>query len=162
MLMVALAIAYASRAARPHGRTIAPWVGLTAGCLVLSPVVLFEARNAQIDAALRGKTLVGCNTPVRDDFDDWWPRDRWRTADVILWVSDERFGGPPDLPTHATVQTREVPIERAGRTVRTFTISVLVRRVAANLRRSQEHPRTVLKEPCPSVGSRSLRRWFSS
>ncbi|MDP9000545.1 MAG: glycosyltransferase family 39 protein, partial [Myxococcota bacterium] len=45
MLMAALVITYASRAARPHARTVAPWLGLAAGCLVLSPVVLFETHS---------------------------------------------------------------------------------------------------------------------
>jgi hypothetical protein len=86
---------------------------------------------AQLAAALRGDLPVGCNTPVRDDFDDWWPRDLWRNADVIVWVTDGRFRGAPELPSHATLRTREVPIERGGRTVRVFAITLLVRRAEA-------------------------------
>ena len=84
---------------------------------------------AQLDAALQGRFPVGCDEPRRDDFDRWWPRDRWRAADVIIWVTDGRF--PRDLQStdHAVLRRREVPVERAGRTVRTFAISVLVRRV---------------------------------
>lgn len=85
---------------------------------------------AQLEAALRGELPVGCNTPVADDFDDWWPRTRWGEADVILWVSDGRFG-PPLLPGYVRIRRREVGVERAGRLVRLFTISILARRAQA-------------------------------
>jgi dolichyl-phosphate-mannose-protein mannosyltransferase len=86
---------------------------------------------AQLDAALRGEFHVGCNTPIRDDFDDWWPRDLWRRADIVVWVTDARFPVVQELPSHATLRTREVAIERGGRTVRTFTIATLGRRATA-------------------------------
>jgi len=86
---------------------------------------------AQLEAALRGDVPVGCDTPVPDDFDAWWPRARWRHADTLLWVSDRRFGPPPELPAYVPVRTREVPVERDGRTVRVFTITVLARRAQA-------------------------------
>jgi hypothetical protein len=86
---------------------------------------------AQIDAALRGDFAVGCDTPVRDDFDDWWPRDRWKSADVIVWVTDARFGPPPSLPDYALQRLRHVTIERGGRVARVFTIAVLARRQLA-------------------------------
>ncbi len=82
----------------------------------------------QLEAALRNNPPVGCDTPVHDDFDGWLPRERWRAADTIVWVTDGRFGPPPDLPTHTTLRTRQVAIRRGGRVVRTFTISVLTRR----------------------------------
>jgi hypothetical protein len=83
---------------------------------------------AQLEAALHGDPLVGCDTPIPDDFDGWLSRDRWRAADTIVWVTDARFGPAPDLPTHATLRSRQVRVQRAGRVVRTFTISVLTRR----------------------------------
>jgi hypothetical protein len=86
---------------------------------------------AQLEAALGRELAVGCNTPIRDDFDDWWPRDQWSRADVILWVTDARFGSPPEMPLYATLRTRHVAIERAGRTVRDFTIVLLARHVNA-------------------------------
>jgi hypothetical protein len=86
---------------------------------------------AQLEAALRGQLPVGCNTPVRDDFDDWLPRDRWRSAAVIVWVTDARFPTAPELPSHATLRTREVLIERGARTVRRFAITVFVRSAEA-------------------------------
>lgn len=85
---------------------------------------------AQLEAALRGELPVGCDTPVRDDFDDWLPRARWRGADVVLWVRDARFEAT-STPTHVPLREREVRVERGGRTVRVFTITVLVRRAPA-------------------------------
>jgi hypothetical protein len=85
---------------------------------------------AQLEAALRGDFPVGCDTDVPDDFDGWWPRDRWRRADVLVWVHDARFG-PPALPAHAARSTRQVRIDRAGVPVRVFTITVLARRAQA-------------------------------
>jgi len=84
---------------------------------------------AQLEAALEGELPVGCDTPIRDDFDDWWPRDLWRHADVVLWVADARFPAEPELPRHATLRTREVRVERGGRVVRVFTVRVLVRAI---------------------------------
>lgn len=85
---------------------------------------------AQLEAALRDELRVGCNTPILDDFDAWWPRARWRAADVVVWVSDGRFG-PPALDSHRALRSREVRIERAGRTIRVFTITVLASRAQA-------------------------------
>jgi hypothetical protein len=90
---------------------------------------------AQLEAALHGDlpdVPVGCDSPVRDDFDDWWPRTRWRRADAIVWVTDARFGPPPSLPTHSLLRVRRVTIERGGRAGRVFTIAVLARRALAS------------------------------
>ena len=84
---------------------------------------------AQLDAELRGDAHVGCDSPIRDDFDGWWPRDRWRKAESIVWVTDERFGPPPDFPLHALFALRKIRVQRAGRAVRVFTIAVFVRRL---------------------------------
>jgi len=83
---------------------------------------------AQLEADLRGDVHVGCDTPIRDDFDGWWPRDRWRKAESIVWVTDDRFGPPPELPLHALFSIRRVRIKRADRLVRTFMIAVFLRR----------------------------------
>ncbi len=85
---------------------------------------------AQLDAELRGDVHVGCDSPIPDDFDGWWPRDRWRRADAIVWVTDERFGAPPDFPLHALYALRKIRIQRAGRIVRVFTVAVFVRRAS--------------------------------
>jgi hypothetical protein len=85
---------------------------------------------AQLEAALRDQIRVGCDTPVPDDFDAWWPRARWRSADLLVWVSDARFG-PPALATHVPLRQREVRIERDGRVVRVFTITLLAHRAQA-------------------------------
>jgi hypothetical protein len=83
---------------------------------------------AQLDAALRGEVPVGCNSPLRDDFDGWWPRRRWRSSDTIVWVTDARFGMPPPLASHFIVSARPVTIERGGRVIRRFVILTLTRR----------------------------------
>ena len=83
---------------------------------------------AQLEADLQGDVHVGCNTPIPDDFDGWWPRDRWRKAESIVWVTDDRFGPPPQLPLHALLGLRKIRIKRADRVVRSFTIAVFVRR----------------------------------
>ncbi len=90
---------------------------------------------AQLEAALRGEWPVGCDTPVADDFDGWWPRRVWRQADVVVWVSDARFEPAEGEPTYAGIlgayaplRRREVTVERGGRTVRWFTVTVLSRR----------------------------------
>jgi hypothetical protein len=85
---------------------------------------------AQLEAALRDEVPVGCATPIRDDFDDWWPRDRWQRSRAIVWVSDARFGPPPALPDRAAIAYRGVSIVRAGRVVRSFTITTLAARSA--------------------------------
>jgi hypothetical protein len=81
---------------------------------------------AQLEAAFRGALAVGCDTPVEDDFDAWLPRAHWRAAPVVVWVDDGRFP-PPVLPTHTVLRQRTTHVVRAGRTVRVFTITVLVR-----------------------------------
>lgn len=86
---------------------------------------------AQLEAALRGALPVGCDTPIPDDFDRWYPRSRWRAADTIVWVTDRRFGPPPTFTSHVVLRSLQVSIERAGRIVRVFDVTVFVRRAAA-------------------------------
>jgi Dolichyl-phosphate-mannose-protein mannosyltransferase len=90
---------------------------------------------AQLAAGLRGDFSVGCDTPIADDFDGWMPRDRWRSAESIVWVGDARFPTTPVLPFYATVRRREVRVDRGGRTVRTFFVAVLERRAQAHASR---------------------------
>ena len=87
---------------------------------------------AQLDAALRGDIPVGCNTPVRDDFDDWLPRSRWKEADDLLWVSDTRFGSAPNVPGWIPARSRSILIQRGKRIVRVFTLTWLERRALAD------------------------------
>jgi hypothetical protein len=115
-------------AVRDEARRITPPAGLASGDLaVVGPHWVI---CAQLDAALRGELAVGCNTPVRDDFDDWYPRARWRRSKVLLAVTDSRFD-PPSFPEYSRVATRDVRVERAGRTVRVFSITVLARQAQA-------------------------------
>jgi hypothetical protein len=83
---------------------------------------------AQLEAALRGDIAVGCDTPIRDDFDIWWPRPLWKKAEAIIWVTDARFGPPPALAAYMTSRTSKVRLFRDGRTVRVFTIATMTRR----------------------------------
>jgi hypothetical protein len=82
---------------------------------------------AQLEAGLRGDALVGCNTPVRDDFDDWVPRSRWNDAESLLWVTDTRFGPAPKLPGRVPSRSRQISIRRGSRIVRVFTLTWLER-----------------------------------
>ena len=50
---------------------------------------------AQAHAVLGGSVPVGCNSPIRDDFDAWYPRQRWLDAPVVLYVQDSRFEVDP-------------------------------------------------------------------
>jgi hypothetical protein len=86
---------------------------------------------AQLEATLRGHLSVGCDTSIRDDFDDWWPRVLWRRAEVIVYVMDGRFPSSLELPTHTLMRTRQVRIDRGGRLIRLFTIVVLARNAQA-------------------------------
>src|SRR5580658_4634835 len=108
---------------------------------------------AQLEAALGGDVPVGCDTPVPDDFDTWLPRDRWRNADSIVWVSDTRFGPPPVLPTHSVVRTSHVYVRRGSRGVRLFTITVLERRLEA--RRGRHHGACMAVRPTSRRSARS-------
>jgi hypothetical protein len=86
---------------------------------------------AQLHAALGRDVLVGCDTPIPDDFDSWLPRPLWRRADKIVFVSDNRF--PIEdfrkrFPDRARTLAWEVTVTRGGRTSRVFTVSVFERR----------------------------------
>lgn len=84
---------------------------------------------AQAEVALGGKVAVGCDTPVRDDYDGWLPRVRWREAATVLFVSDSRFDMDPPyaLGEHELVSRRDVEVRRGGRLVRTISVLELDR-----------------------------------
>jgi hypothetical protein len=85
---------------------------------------------AQLEATFAGGIPVGCNTPIRDHFDQWLPRQRWRAAEAIVWVTDRRFGPAPDVSEHAAARSQEVVVRRGGRIVRVFTITTFMRLAA--------------------------------
>jgi hypothetical protein len=95
---------------------------------------------AQLHAALGPRVPVGCATPIRDDFDDWFPRPAWQRAETVVFVTDTRFDVDPTslLPLHGLVTHRTVPIDRGGRTMRVFTLSVFDRRSQTLLDRPKE------------------------
>ncbi len=78
---------------------------------------------AQLQAGLPG-IRVGCATPIPDDFDRWLPRESWRHADHVLFVTDNRFGGDggEQLPAHVRSSQSRVRILRGGRTARLFEL----------------------------------------
>jgi hypothetical protein len=82
---------------------------------------------AQAHAKLGHRVPVGCNTPIRDDFDRWMPRKRWLNAPVVLYVHDSRFELHPELelPGRVATRTQKVDITRGGKIVRTITITRL-------------------------------------
>lgn len=85
---------------------------------------------AQLHAALGAGIPVGCNTPIPDDFDTWYPRAKWQQADTILFVTDNRFD--VDLgkafPDRVVVKRAHVTIPRGGRIARTFSLVLLSQR----------------------------------
>jgi hypothetical protein len=84
---------------------------------------------AQLAAAMPDQ-LVGCNTPVRDDFDDWEPRENWNNADTILFVTDNRFDVDfeKEFPDRVIVKRAHTTVLRGGRIARTFSLVLLDKR----------------------------------
>ncbi len=82
---------------------------------------------AQAQAALGARVPVGCNSPIRDDFDDWYPRQRWLDAPVVLYVQDDRFDVDPkvELPNRVVSGVAAVEVRRGGVVVRTIRITRL-------------------------------------
>jgi len=87
---------------------------------------------AQLHAALPG-IRVGCATPGTDDFDRWLPRDDWRAAADVLWVTDSRFAadGTDELPFHVRASEGHVRVFRGGRVVRVFSLYLYSRRASS-------------------------------
>jgi hypothetical protein len=90
---------------------------------------------AQLHAALPG-VRVGCATPIPDDFDHWLPRDVWRHADNVLFVTDNRFpgDGSEQLPALVPVAQSRIMIPRGGHVGRVFQMYLYSRRQKAELR----------------------------
>jgi hypothetical protein len=88
---------------------------------------------AQLQAALPG-VRVGCATPTTDDFDRWLPRESWRRAEHVLFVTDNRFGGDgaEQLPALVRVSHARVRVMRGGRVARTFELYLYSRREQAD------------------------------
>ncbi len=82
---------------------------------------------AQLHAALGPRVVVGCATPIPDDFDTWSPRAEWRRKESIVFVTDTRFDADPTrlFPDRTPVAGKTVTIHRGGRVARVFSIIVL-------------------------------------
>lgn len=89
---------------------------------------------AQLQAALP-EAKVGCATPVRDDFDGWLPREKWKTADTVLFITDNRFptDGAAELPLLSRYSQSKVRTMRGGRSARVFELYLYARRSQATL-----------------------------
>lgn len=89
---------------------------------------------AQLHAGLPG-IRVGCATPIPDDFDGWVPRQQWREAEHVLFVTDNRFpgDGAEQLPAHVKAAQSRIRILRAGRTARIFELSLYERHAQGSL-----------------------------
>lgn len=87
---------------------------------------------AQLAAALAHEPSappIGCATPIRDDFDGWYPRATWQRAETIVFVTDGRFPFDAALfPKHVEARREQVTVLRGGRVARVFSIYVLERR----------------------------------
>lgn len=82
---------------------------------------------AQVHAALGHAVPVGCNSPMRDDFDDWLPRSKWLSAPVILFVTDDRFPAAEtgEFPNRSVRGVSRTEVMRDGRAVRSIRITRL-------------------------------------
>ncbi len=89
---------------------------------------------AQLQAALPG-VRVGCATPITDDFDAWLPREEWRAAEHVLWVTDNRYpgDGAEQLPGHVKEAQSRIRYLRGGRTARIFEMYLYDRRAQGSL-----------------------------
>jgi len=89
---------------------------------------------AQLQAALPG-VRVGCATPIADDFDAWLPREEWRAAEHVLWVTDNRYPGEgaEQLPGHVKEAQSRIRYLRGGRTARIFEMYLYDRRAQGSL-----------------------------
>jgi hypothetical protein len=111
---------------------------------------------AQLHAGLERDIPVGCDDPVRSDFDDWLPRADWERADEIIFVSDNRF--PVDLaarfPHRFAARTWTVPIARDKRTVRTFRVALLLPRALGDASHSADEG-AIARSPASRMSERS-------
>jgi hypothetical protein len=119
---------------------------------------------AQVHAAIGGVAIVGCESPIGDDFARWFPRKSWATASSILYVSDDRFAEDPSsaLADRAIVGAHRYVVYRGGRVVRTVRITRLDRKGIAL---AQGESALAAPQPWPALfraprdaGAPSLRR----
>jgi hypothetical protein len=112
---------------------------------------------AQVHAALPGSVLVGCNSPEKDDFDDWLPRAVWQEARVILYVTDSRLRDLDDRIPAAfhTDRIWTTEIRRGGAVVRQVRVLRLIRSAAT--RRCPELLDDAIGESARGPGSSEIR-----
>jgi hypothetical protein len=84
----------------------------------------------QLEAALGSTLPVGCAGPEPADFATWNPSERWERADLVVFVTDNRFstGTRALFPRRVRIDSRTLEVYRGGRLARRFTIEVLALR----------------------------------
>jgi len=88
---------------------------------------------AQLHADLPASVLVGCEGDIPDDFSRWLPQSTWEQAPVILYVTDDRFGGETDFPNRRADAVWHVDVMRGGVPVRRIFVERLVAKANAML-----------------------------
>jgi len=88
---------------------------------------------AQLHADLPASVLVGCEGDIPDDFSRWLPQSTWDQAPVILYVTDDRFGGETNLPHRRADAVWHVDVMRGGVPVRRIIVERLVAKANAQL-----------------------------
>ena len=111
---------------------------------------------AQLHAGLERDIPVGCDDPIRSDFDDWLPRPEWERADQIVFVTDNRF--PVDLaarfPHRFAARTWTVPVARDQRLIRTFRVALLLPRALGERDHSADDG-AIARSPASRMSERS-------
>jgi hypothetical protein len=118
----------AVRALRQEHRQEAPGLG---DLVVVGPhwVVC-----AQLETALGPLLPVGCASREPADFAYWNPPQRWRSADLLVFVRDNRFADDARqrFPDRTRIDARSLEVRRGGRLARSFTLEVLAKRGVAS------------------------------
>jgi hypothetical protein len=85
---------------------------------------------AQLEAALGSMFPVGCAGTEPADFATWNPRGRWDRAELVVFVTDNRFelGSRALFPHRVRIDGRTLEVHRGGHLARRFTIEILALR----------------------------------
>jgi hypothetical protein len=98
--------------------------------------------SAQLEAALGALLPVGCAGRESADFAYWNPPERWKGADLLVFVRDNRF--PDDarqrFPDRTRIDVRLLEVRRGGRLARSFTVEVLAQRGLASAHSFRARP----------------------
>jgi hypothetical protein len=103
---------------------------------------------AQAEVALAGRVAVGCDSAELDDYDFWFPVERWSEAETVIWVTDSRFSeeAPDTLYGRPAMAVHGVDVKRFGRVVRHLTVAEFDRD-EASAGAPRQLPRSTAKGP---------------